>query len=577
MSDDIRVVQFSKYIRPKIKENDYMNWVENGNKNDFYRYIIDCLKGSPTHASICNTYSKLIYGRGLAIHDTDKVPKILDYVSKKDLKSLCMDKQVFNEFAIQVIKNRGGGLDKLVFLPKNKVIPAVANDDCEIEGYWYSKDWSKRYQTKYKPEYFPAFGTGEGNEPEIYVGKPYTISSEYFADPDYISIMQYAELEEEISNFYINHIKNGLSFGTIVTIPESANWDETKKEKYINDVRNKGVGSSNANRVTVVFAESTEQVTISNVDGNDSHLQFDVLSTQAREKILTGHRCPSPSIVGVISSTGFASTAEEMDMGEQQLMKRVIAPKQDDLIDDLKEISEYFGIDEDIYFRPLTEVEGEDEEKGKVNKEQDGGENEKTSVDENVEMSAVCDCEKKKDDLGVILESLAEDEPEGFELHQIDFNLDETVVEFASTANSEQDTDKWKIRYAYNIGTSKRPIGKSRDFCNRMMKLSKQGKVFRKEDIDKMSADGVNGQFAHEGGKYDIFLYAGGVNCHHRWERRIYKKKTQDNGKLYGGNAMQNVTKVNVSEARRQGAKIPTNPRDVAIAEIDKPNRGSLK
>ena len=44
-----------------------------------------------------------------------------------------------------------------------------------------------------------------------------------------------------------------------------------------------------------------------------------------------------------------------------------------------------------------------------------------------------------------------------------------------------------------------------------MVALSDSGKVFRKEDIEKMSADGVNGEFAHSGGKYDIFLYAGGV------------------------------------------------------------------
>ena len=108
-----------------------------------------------------------------------------------------------------------------------------------------------------------------------------------------------------------------------------------------------------------------------------------------------------------------------------------------------------------------------------------------------------------------------------------------------------------------------------------MVALSDSGKVFRKEDIEKMSADGVNGEFAHSGGKYDIFLYGGGVNCYHRWERRIFKKKRQEDGELYGGNAMQNTREVNVSEARRQGAKIPKNNKDVAIAEINKPNKGA--
>ena len=38
---------------------------------------------------------------------------------------------------------------------------------------------------------------------------------------------------------------------------------------------------------------------------------------------------------------------------------------------------------------------------------------------------------------------------------------------------------------------------------------------------------------------------------------------------------MQNTKEVNVNEARRQGAKIPKNNKDVAKAEITKPNRGA--
>lgn len=92
-----------------------------------------------------------------------------------------------------------------------------------------------------------------------------------------------------------------------------------------------------------------------------------------------------------------------------------------------------------------------------------------------------------------------------------------------------------------------------------------------------MSARGVNKEFAAKGeSRYDIFLYAGGVNCYHRWERRVYKKKEQENGELYGGNPMQNIKEISVSQAQREGARLIQNPRDVAIAEIDKPNKGRL-
>jgi hypothetical protein len=78
-------------------------------------------------------------------------------------------------------------------------------------------------------------------------------------------------------------------------------------------------------------------------------------------------------------------------------------------------------------------------------------------------------------------------------------------------------------------------------------------------------------------GKYDIFLYGGGVNCYHRFERRVFKKKLKEDGKPKGGGAMQQTTSVNVNEAKRQGYKPVKNSPDVAKAEIDKTDNGRFK
>ena len=172
-----------------------------------------------------------------------------------------------------------------------------------------------------------------------------------------------------------------------------------------------------------------------------------------------------------------------------------------------------------------------------------------------------------------ILEKYAIDAPEGYELT----DGKEYDVKMSANQTSEQDTKLWKTRYAFTKGTSKTPKGASRSFCNKMVSLSDSGKVYRKEDIELMSQQGVNGKFAHSGGKYDIFLYGGGVNCFHRWERRVFKKKLNEDGKPKGGGAMQQTIPVNVNEAKRQGYKPVKNSPDVAIAEIDKPNNGRFK
>ena len=569
MSDsaDIRYIGFNKYTKQPIKENTYKNYVMNGKNNENYKFIIDMYNGSTTNKAINNAYVDLAYGRGLAIHDDDenetKLKELLEYFPKLQHKPVLVDNQILGELSFQVHRQRGNknALAKIEHISKSNVIPSVEDDEGNIRSYWYSADWNKQYQSKYKPKEYPAFGYAEDfdyERPEIYVGRPYVIGTEYFSTPDYDACLQYASIEQEISNYYDSHIKNGMSFGTIINVPNSKHWDDPTKQEYLDSLKANTQGSSNAGKVVVAFLTGNEPTTITNVENNNAHKQWDFLTKEASSKIISGHKCMSPMLVGLGSASGFSSKADEMDMMEQQLMKRVIAPKQDFFIDNLKTIFEYFNLEFDCYLRPLTEIEGEKEEEEKVDE---------TDAIEEVEMS------KKKSEFD-FLEQYAEDEPKDYELHRIDYDITEPL-QLRADANSEQDTKLWKVRYAYNIGTSKTPIGDSRSFCNKMMRLSQNGKVFRKEDIEKMSDDGVNGQFAHSGGKYDIFLYAGGVNCYHRWERRIYKKKRDKEDKPLGGNALQNTFPVSVSEARRQGFRPEKNSPDVAIAEIDKPNKGA--
>ena len=135
------------------------------------------------------------------------------------------------------------------------------------------------------------------------------------------------------------------------------------------------------------------------------------------------------------------------------------------------------------------------------------------------------------------LADLGEEEPEGYELIDAeevgdeepeDFDVESYLnglVSLSATQDSNQDTELYKVRYRYSKGTSKTPMGQSRTFCKTMMSKKM---LYRKEDIGQMSARGVNKSFGHKGRNYSLFKYKGGVNCYHRWERRIYKKKIKE-------------------------------------------------
>jgi hypothetical protein len=149
---------------------------------------------------------------------------------------------------------------------------------------------------------------------------------------------------------------------------------------------------------------------------------------------------------------------------------------------------------------------------------------------------------------------------------------------------SKDDTGIFKIRYKYGPD---RVTKNSRKFCKEMTNLSKKGIVYRREDINMMSFNGVNGQFAPEGSSnYSIWKFKGGVYCHHAWYRVTYRRKTE-NGKIKPLTSseknsdkrdMRNYEKVSDATANREGVPFAPPSWDTASTKtIDLPNRGSLK
>ena len=128
------------------------------------------------------------------------------------------------------------------------------------------------------------------------------------------------------------------------------------------------------------------------------------------------------------------------------------------------------------------------------------------------------------------------------------------------------DAGLYKLRYAYSQNLS----ANSRDFCIEMVAMSKAGAVFKYEDIQQMSDDGVNGEFAPAGqSSYDIFRWVGGAFCHHYWKRQIYFRK-QEKGKFLPNKGLDNDKRVgNVPYVKTKGIE--------GIAPINRPGRGSLK
>tara|TARA_R110002124_G_scaffold238749_3_gene404007 strand:+ start:707 stop:2464 length:1758 start_codon:yes stop_codon:yes gene_type:complete len=577
---DIKLITLSSYTRPAVQEDKSNDWVLNGKDNSFYEYIIKRNNGSPTNSSINKSYVTLAYGRGLGFTNNISDTVVNDWamlqsiLRPRDLKKMIQDAQIFGEFSFQVIKNKDGSLNSLQHLPKQMVVPSLEDEDGDITSYWYSRSWKDRRKEKYFPENFPAFGISDTKQTEIYVGKEYKAGNEFFGTPDYMAGLQYAQMEEEISNMAISSIQNGLSAGYIINIPNGDSYSDEEKAQFEAQVKKKLTSSSNASNFIISFNGLDVEISVTPFPVNANiHKQWDFLTIEAKSQIMTAHRVISPSLVGLSSASGFANEADMMDMAEKQLMKRVIAPKQQFVLEAIEEVLTQFDINLDLIFKPITQ------EEEMVKEETDSKEDNVQETDLKMASEGCnegCDVlVSMADELIQMGEVTNEDEWELLCSSEVDYDSDDDLRGFLTlaadpntgtarpNAKSSQDSEAVRIRYRY-VGNP----SPEREFCKKMMKANK---LYRKEDILQMEKSSTNPNFGKgEGGDapYSIWLWKGGGKmsknfpngtCKHQWQREIYLNK----GKTDAKSPLAKT--ISTSEAKRKGYKVPSNKSDVSI------------
>ena len=577
-TNDLRVVNLATYTSPEIVEKRNQNFVEYGEDNNYYQYLIDRYNGSPTNNAIINGISEMIYGQGLDATDSNRRPneyaQMKSLFSKDCVRKLVYDLKLMGGCAMQVIYSKDRSkITSVEHYPVETLRAEKCNAKGDVEAYYYHPNWEK-YRKGDELKRIPAFGYSR-EAIEILFVKPYRAGFYYYSPVDYQGGIQYAQLEEEVSNYHLNNITNGLAPSMLINFNNGVP-NEEERSLIEQRIYQKFSGSSNAGKFILAFNDSAESsATIEPVQLSDAHNQYQFLSDEAMRKIMVAHRVVSPMLLGIKDQSGLGNNADELKTASTLMDNTVIRPFQRLLLDAFDQVLAYNEISLNLYFKTLQPLEFTDLQNA-ITKEQ---------VEEETGQKLSEDRPFLDDELAEELwnqiKDLGEDEPEGYELIDVedvgdepeDFDAESYLngLKLSATQDSTQDTDLWKVRYKYVKGTRKQPKGESRLFCRNMISADK---LYRKEDIGFMSAKGVNKKHGHKGRNYSIFKYKGGVNCYHRWERRVYKKKLKKDGETYGGNALQGTNFKNVNQAIREGWKAPKNPKEVAIAPIDMPRNG---
>ena len=356
----IHIVNMSSYTRPEIVEQYNRDWVEYGEDNNYFDYLIDRYNGSATNNAAINGIAEMIYGKGLDAVEEDAKGK--DYEEMKELftkscmKKVCYDYKMMGQAAIQIIYSKDRKkIVQVEHMPVETLRAEKANSKGEIQGYYYAKDWSEvTYKTQ--PKRIPAFGTSKSGLEILYI-KPYRAGFYYYSPVDYQGGLQYAELEEEIANYHINNIQNGLAPSMLINFNNGVPTEE-QRSLIEQNIQEKFSGSSNAGRFILAFNDSKElSASIEPVILSDAHEQYKFLSDESMRKVMVSHRIVSPMLVGIKDNTGLGNNAEELQTASLLMDNTVIRPMQVTILDELEKVLMYNGIELDIYFKTLQPLE----------------------------------------------------------------------------------------------------------------------------------------------------------------------------------------------------------------------------
>ena len=633
-------------------------WVTLGEANSFPNYLIDLYYSSPVHSALTMSIAFMIAGKEFKSTNPAAQREIDRLKLNAIRRPITLDAKMQGGYYLEVIWSVDRTtVAKINHLPYENVRLAVANDEDVIPGVYYSKDWNDMRKKKNAPVFIPMYNpTTKSDEPSqvLFVGIM-TPGSAYYPKPDYYSAVNYIEITRDISEFYRAFLANGMTPSYMLHMNNGI--PDPEEQMAIRRNWETMVGAKKAGKVIFTFNESADRMPrLDVVDMTQADKQWQELSVQSRENILTAHRVTSPLLFGIRDAGGLGSNADEMKNAYRIFNKNIIEPYQQIVTDSLEEIFKGMGIVADISIEAndifadamdaaateviaptvadnattdtntaapvapagasvsdvtyngaqitsavdiITQVNA-----GTLTKEQaivflvqflqlpidvatamfeaTGGnavaklsaQKKKTNLEPQEKPPIFTDEDENwwcefLEDKGEIVD---EEEWELIEAEPV--NLASVRSYSDPDKPSEMDSGLYKIRYAYSKNTS----SNSRRFCRQMANAAQNGYVYRYEDLQAMEPDTneLNPNMGHNGSTFSVWLYKGGVNCKHFFERRVYFRK-RDKGRFIADNGLESSDPISVAKAIRAGMPLKDIAKDFATANtrpFDMPDNG---
>ena len=319
----------------KVRGGDLVEW---GDGNQYPQY----LKGLYDNVTTLRTIIKgdIDFVTGDMVTLTPKVST--DITGEKmnrrggtirdQVKDLARDLDLFGGFALQVIRDKGGRIAELYYIPMDYL-----RSDSDNQVFYYCEHWGKRgpKDVKVYPKYSPGlvWETLDEAGRDHHASSILYIKSDHdgtYPQPTFAAAVKAAELERCIDDYHINAICNDFEASVLINF-NNGEPDDQKKLEVEEDVEEKFTGYQNARRIMTSWnADKDHAATIVPFPVNSFGEKYKALAEHSRQQIFCAFRAV-PSLFGLPTASGFSQ--EEYESAFKLYNRTQIQPMQRTIVE----------------------------------------------------------------------------------------------------------------------------------------------------------------------------------------------------------------------------------------------------
>ena len=372
--DKILSINLETSTAPIVQEVRGKDWIEYGDANGEWRnlfpnFLIDLYYSSSITAAIVNATAEMVSGDDLIISDEDDRDiearvKLQNFINNANgnetlhevIKKVAFDFKLQGAFALNIIWSKDRTqIAAIHHIPVEKIRCERPDELGKTNAYYVSGDWANTRTNK--PYRVPAFNANDRTSPnQILYSGLYSPNMNSYYTADYISCNNWALIDAKVSEYHLQNVSNSFSGSYMISFANGIPTSEERRQ-IEQSLQDKFTGENNAGKFILTFSDDKTRVPeITPISPADLDKQYIALNEMTVSSILAGHRVTSKTLMGLDTSNGFSSNADELLNASNFYQNTVILPFQNQILKVLHKIFKVNNMDMPVEFLQLKPI-----------------------------------------------------------------------------------------------------------------------------------------------------------------------------------------------------------------------------